>query len=131
MPLLTLDDISLAFGHLPLLDGVSLRIEPGERICLIGRNGTGKSSLLRVITGEVAPDAGTIWKTPGMRISRLEQDVPGKGDRTVFDEVAAGLGELGELVADYHHAAVAAGEGPGALARSRNATGGGWSRRSR
>jgi len=117
MPLLTLDDISLAFGHLPLLDGVSLRIEPGERICLIGRNGTGKSSLLRVIAGEVAPDAGTIWKTPGMRISRLEQDVPGKGDRTVFDEVAAGLGELGDLVADYHHAAVAAGEGPEALTR--------------
>ena len=117
MPLLTLDAISLAFGHVPLLDRVDLRIEPGERICLIGRNGTGKSSLLKVIAGEMPPDAGTIWRSPGMRAARLEQDVPGKADRTVFDEVASGLGELGSLVADYHHAAVAAGDSEQALER--------------
>src|SRR6476620_7159755 len=117
MPLLTLDAISLAFGHVPLLDRVDLRIEPGERICLIGRNGTGKSSLLRVIAGEMPLDAGTIWRSPGMRTARLEQDVPGKADRTVFDEVASGLGELGSLVADYHHAAVAAGDSAQALER--------------
>ena len=106
MPLLTLDRISLSFGHLPLFEDASLRVEAGERICLIGRNGTGKSSLLKVISGEVPPDGGFIWRTPGLRVSRLDQDVPGAADRTVFEEVAAGLGELGSLVARYHQAAM-------------------------
>src|SRR6478609_518836 len=117
MPLLTLDAISLAFGHVPLLDRVDLRIEPGERICLIGRNGSGKSSLLRVISGETPPDAGTIWRAPGLRTARLDQDVPGHRDRTVFEEVSDGLGELGALVAAYHHAAIDAASGPAALER--------------
>ena len=106
MPLLTLDRISLSFGHLPLFEDASLRVEAGERICLIGRNGTGKSSLLKVISGEAPPDGGSIWRTPGLRVSRLDQDVPGAADRTVFEEVAAGLGELGSLVARYHQAAM-------------------------
>jgi ATP-binding cassette subfamily F protein uup len=117
MPLLTLTEVSLAFGHLPLVQRADLRIEAGERICLIGRNGTGKSSLLRVIAGDLLPDAGTIWRAPGLRTARLEQDVPGTGDRSVFDEVAAGLGEAGALVADYHHAAIAAADSPAALER--------------
>ena len=117
MSLLTLQNLSLAFGHLPLLDGADLRIESGERICLIGRNGTGKSTLLRVISGEVEPDRGSIWRAPGLRVARLEQDVPGEGDRTVFDEVADGLGELGTLVTAYHRAALAADTGPAALER--------------
>jgi ABC transport system ATP-binding/permease protein len=106
LPLLSLDRVALSFGHLPLFEEASLRIEPGERICLIGRNGTGKSSLLKVIAGDVPPDAGTIWRAPGLRVSRLDQDVPGAADHTVFDEVSAGLGDLGALVARYHHAAV-------------------------
>jgi ATP-binding cassette subfamily F protein uup len=110
MPLLTLDGVSLAFGHLPLLDGADLRVEPGERISLIGRNGEGKSSLLTIISEEIVPDAGSVWRSPGLRISRLAQDVPAAGDRSVFDEVAAGLGALGKLVAEYHHAATAVGE---------------------
>src|SRR4029079_15816941 len=93
MSLLTLDNISLAFGHLPLVEHASLRVEAGERICLIGRNGTGKSSLLKVLTGELARDGGAIWRAPGLRTARLEQDVPGTADRSVFDEVASGLGE--------------------------------------
>jgi ATP-binding cassette subfamily F protein uup len=105
VPLLSLDRVSLSFGHLPLFEDASLRIDPGERICLIGRNGTGKSSLLRVISGETPADGGTIWRAPGLRLSRLDQDVPGAADRTVFDEVATGLGELGALVAQYHHVA--------------------------
>jgi ATP-binding cassette subfamily F protein uup len=117
MPLLTLDGVSLAFGHEALLDDAGLRVEPGERICLIGRNGTGKSSLLKLVSGELLPDSGTIWRAPGLRMARLEQDVPGKGDRSVFDEVALGLGELGALVADYHHAALSAADGPEALER--------------
>ena len=104
MPLLTLEHVALAFGYVPLLEDASLRIEPGERICLIGRNGAGKSTLLKVVSGEIAPDAGRVWRAPGLRVSRLEQDVPGAGERTVFDEVATGLGELGSLVAEYHQA---------------------------
>ena len=106
MPLLTLDDISLAFGHLPLFENASLRIDAGERIALIGRNGSGKSSLLETIAGEIEPDGGSIWRAPALRVSRLDQDVPLTGTRTVFEEVSAGLGELGELVAEYHRAAV-------------------------
>jgi ATP-binding cassette subfamily F protein uup len=117
MSLLILTDVSLAFGHLPLVERADLRVEAGERICLIGRNGTGKSSLLRVIAGDLPADSGTIWRAPGLRIARLEQEVPGAADRSVFDEVAAGLGEAGALVADYHHAAIAAAESPAALAR--------------
>jgi ABC transport system ATP-binding/permease protein len=121
VPLLTLDNVSLAFGYLPLLEGADLRIDAGERIALIGRNGSGKSSLLKVLAGDVLPDGGQVWRTPGLRTSRLEQDVsvfagavaePG-ADRTVFDEVASGLGELGALVAEYHQAAMAVAERPG------------------
>ena len=117
MPLLSLDRVSLAFGHLPLFEDATLRIDAGERICLIGRNGTGKSSLLKVVSGEQLPDAGTVWRAPGLRVSRLDQEVPLAGDRTVFDEVAAGLGELGALVAEYHHAAIHVADTPGGLDR--------------
>ena len=125
MPLLALQRASLAYGHLPLFEEADLQIEPGERIALIGRNGAGKSSLLKLIAGEIPPDAGSVWRAPGVRISRLELDVPGAGDRAVFDEVADGLGTLGALVADYHHAAMdladasagGSGDGSAALAR--------------
>jgi ATP-binding cassette subfamily F protein uup len=119
MALVTLSSVSLAFGHLPLFADAGLRIEPGERIALIGRNGSGKSSLLRVIAGEIPPDGGTVWRAPALRVSRLDQDVPAAGERSVFDEVAEGLGELGQLVAAYHHAAmeVAAHPEPAATER--------------
>jgi ATP-binding cassette subfamily F protein uup len=106
MPLLSLDRISLAFGHLPLLDDVSLQIEPRERVCVIGRNGTGKSTLLRVLAGDQVPDRGSVWLQPGLRRARLEQDVRLSSDQSVFDVVAEGLGEIRTLVTDYHHAAV-------------------------
>jgi ATP-binding cassette subfamily F protein uup len=107
--LLSLDSVSLAFGHLPLFEYASLRIDAGERVCLIGRNGAGKSSLLKVVSGELPPDGGTVWRAPGLRTSRLDQDVPGAADRTVFDEVASGLGALADLVSAYHHAATRLG----------------------
>src|SRR4029078_1446809 len=117
MSLLTLQNLPLSFAHLPLLDGADLRIDPGERICLIGRNGTGKSTLLGLISGEIETDHGAVWRAAGVRVARLEQDVPGEGDRTVFDEVADGLGELGALVTAYHRAALTADMGPAALER--------------
>ena len=110
LPLQTLDSISLAFGHVPLLEHASLQIDAGERIALIGRNGSGKSSLLRIISGEVPPDAGTLWRAPSVRVARLDQDVPLAGTRTVFDEISDGLGDLGALVAAYHHAATRVAE---------------------
>ncbi len=103
MPLLTLENVSLAYGHHALLDGVKLNIEPGERICLVGRNGTGKSSLMRLIGGEIEADDGTVWRSDDLRIAYLPQDVPIAEQRIVFDVVAEGLGELGETIAQYHH----------------------------
>jgi ATP-binding cassette subfamily F protein uup len=110
MSVVVLDRVSLAFGHLPLLDGATLRIDQGERVSIVGRNGSGKSTLLRIISGEQAPDGGTVWKEPGLRTARLEQDVPFSTDRTVFDVVAEGLGQLSDLVAGYHRAAVKVAE---------------------
>ena len=106
--MITLDKVSLAFGHLPLLDGVSLSIEEGERIAVLGRNGEGKSTLLKVLSGELAPDGGVVWRAPSTRVARLAQDADALGDAsglTVFDAVAAGLGDLRDLVRDYHHTA--------------------------
>jgi len=105
MSLLTLDDVSLAFGHLPLLAHVDFRIDKGERVCLVGRNGTGKSTLFRVISGQVAPDDGEVWRQDTLRISYLEQEVPEDRDATVYDVVAEGLGETGKLLSQYHRAA--------------------------
>jgi ATP-binding cassette subfamily F protein uup len=105
MPLVSLDRISLAFGHLPLLDQASLQIERRERVCVIGRNGTGKSTLLQIIAGELAPDTGSVWMEPGLRTARLVQDVPLSANRSVFDVVAEGLGGLRDLLTSYHRVA--------------------------
>jgi ABC transport system ATP-binding/permease protein len=106
MPLVALERVSIAFGHLPLLDEVALQIEAGERVCVIGRNGTGKSTLLQIVAGDVPPDSGTVWRQPGLRVARLVQDVVLSDTRTVFDVVSEGLGDLAEVVSAYHHAAV-------------------------
>ena len=106
MPLVCLDRVSIAYGHLPLLDDATLRVEPGERVCVIGRNGTGKSTLLKILAGSLRPDRGVVRREPGVRTAMLVQDVPLSSDRPVFDVVAQGLGELSELVAVYRHTAV-------------------------
>jgi ATP-binding cassette subfamily F protein uup len=90
MALIVLEDISHAYGHLPLLDRAALRIEPRERIAVIGRNGTGKSTLLKLLAGDIRPDTGSVWRQPGTRAARLEQDVPLAAARPVFDVVADG-----------------------------------------
>jgi ATP-binding cassette subfamily F protein uup len=112
VPLVVLDHVSIAYGHLPLLGDASLQIEPGERIALIGRNGTGKSTLLQILDGTLPPDAGSVWRQPGIRVSRLVQDVPLSSSRPVFDVVAEGLGDLAALATDYHHAAVEVASDP-------------------
>ena len=90
MPLVSLDRVSIAFGHLPLLDEASLQIEAKERVAVLGRNGTGKSTLLKIISGEIPADSGLVWRQPALKVSRLEQDVPLTSNRTVFDVVADG-----------------------------------------
>src|SRR5581483_7817512 len=111
MPLVALDGVSHAFGHLPFLDEASLRIDRGERVAIVGRNGSGKSTLLRIVGGDQAPDAGSVWLEPGIAVARLEQDVLISTNRTVFDVVADGLGPLSDLVSEYHRTAVAVAEG--------------------
>ncbi|MBI4487283.1 MAG: ATP-binding cassette domain-containing protein, partial [Acidobacteria bacterium] len=101
MPLVSLDRVSIAYGHLPLLHQASLQVEAGERVSLIGRNGSGKSTLLRILAGELPPDSGAVWRQPGLGVARLEQDVPLSAHRTVFDIVADGLGDLRELITAY------------------------------
>jgi ABC transport system ATP-binding/permease protein len=94
MPLVVLEHISHAYGHVPLLDDVAMQVEPGERIAIIGRNGAGKSTLLQIIAGDRLPDTGTVWRQPGARAARLVQDVALSTDRTVSDVVGEGLGTL-------------------------------------
>jgi ABC transport system ATP-binding/permease protein len=102
MPLLRLEEISLAYGHIPLLARVNFQIDDGERVCLVGRNGAGKTTLLQVITGAVTPDEGDIWRKDTLRVAHLEQEVPPDTDQTIFEVVAGGLGELGSLLTEYH-----------------------------
>ncbi len=94
MPLVTLEHISHAYGHVPLLDDVALQVDAGERIAIIGRNGTGKSTLIQIIAGDLPPDRGTVWQQPGTRVARLVQDVPLSANRTVAEVVGEGLGAL-------------------------------------
>lgn len=103
MPYLTLDKAALAYGHVPLLDHVDFQLDEGERVGLIGRNGGGKSSMLKVLAGAAALDDGIVWRAPGVRICYVSQEPQLDAEATVFDAVAEGLGELRQLLHDYHH----------------------------
>ena len=104
MPVFRLQAAALAFGHVPLLDDTDIIIEPRERLCLVGRNGTGKSTLMNVIAGTRALDGGQRWTSDGLQIAKLEQEVPQGVDATLFETVARGLGDHAELLARYHEA---------------------------
>ncbi|MCK4950402.1 MAG: ATP-binding cassette domain-containing protein [Gammaproteobacteria bacterium] len=104
MALLTLTNISLAYGHHPLLVNVDFQINAGERVCLVGRNGTGKSTLFKVIYDAAEPDDGEVWRRDTLRISHLLQEVPADNKHTIYETVALGLGETGQLLTDYHNA---------------------------
>ena len=93
MPLLQLSEVSLAYGHVPLLDHSDLVVEPGERTGLIGRNGTGKSSLLKIIAGEARADDGTVWAKPGLRLASVAQEPVFASGLTVFETVSKGVKE--------------------------------------
>jgi len=103
MPLITLLGVDYSVGGPLLLENVDLAIDPGERIALIGRNGAGKSTLMRLICAELKPDDGEVRQESGVRVARLEQEVPAGAAGTVFDVVAEGMGELGAWLAQFHH----------------------------
>jgi len=138
MALLTLRGVSVGFGGPALLEEIDLQVEPAERVCLVGRNGAGKSTLMKLICGDLAADDGEIWRRQGLRIARLTQEVPRELSGLVFDVVAAGLGEQGALLSEYHRISQRLGDGEGSalladLERVQHdlEAGGGWQLRQR
>jgi ATP-binding cassette subfamily F protein uup len=101
MALIGMRDVCWGFGEPPLLENITFQIEKGERVCLVGRNGVGKSSLLKLLGGDMLPDSGDVWRRQGTRVASLEQDVPAGFDGTIFDVVAEGLGQTGRALAEH------------------------------
>ena len=102
MPFITLDNASLAFGHHALLDHASFQLDAGERVGLIGRNGAGKSSLLKAIAGSIKLDDGVLWRASNARIVYVPQEPELDTTHTIFEAVAEGLGNLQQIIIDYH-----------------------------
>jgi ATP-binding cassette subfamily F protein uup len=115
MPLLRLTNISIAFGTHELLDRADFQLEAGERVGLLGRNGEGKSTLMKIIAGQIQADHGEIWRQPGLRLAWLEQAPDLPSNATIYDAVAGGLGELGEWLTRYHTLSQAMAHDDGAL----------------
>jgi ABC transport system ATP-binding/permease protein len=103
MALIELRKLDFSIGGPLLLDDVEFSLEPRERVCVVGRNGAGKSTLLKLLDGELKPDDGEVRVTPGVVIARLAQEVPQGTEGSVFDVVATALGDIGKLLAQYHH----------------------------
>ena len=106
MALISLTNGYLSFSDAPLLDHAELHIEPNERVCLVGRNGAGKSTFLKIIAGDVLMDDGKIQYEKDLVVSRLEQDPPRNAQGNIFDYVAEGVGHLTDLLKEYHHISV-------------------------
>jgi ABC transport system ATP-binding/permease protein len=101
MALIGMRDVCWGFGGAPLLENINLQIEKGQRIGLLGRNGVGKSSLLKLLSKDMRPDSGEVWRSQGVTVAELRQDVPGDFGGTVFDVVALGFGAKGKTLAKY------------------------------
>ncbi len=102
MSLISLQNIKLAFGGPEIFSGVSFQINRGERVCLIGRNGEGKSTLLKVINKEITADSGEVISRQNVRIASLSQEVPQDLEGTVFEFVLGGMGSIVSLLSQYH-----------------------------
>ena len=103
MSLIQLQRVDFSVGGPLLLEHVDLSIDANERVCIVGRNGEGKSTLLKLIAGDLKPDDGEVRVQNGVVVARMAQEVPQDTSGSVFDVVAAGLGDLGQLLARYHH----------------------------
>jgi ATP-binding cassette subfamily F protein uup len=117
MNLVNAKNIYHSFGDQPLLDSTNLTIETGERICLVGRNGAGKSTLLKMLSREIKPDDGEFNFARDIRIAELKQEVPDSLEGSVYDCVALGLGNLAEVITEWHHLALAAASDADVLPR--------------
>ena len=102
MALIGMRDVCWGFGDPPLLENITLQIEKGERVCLLGRNGVGKSTLLKLFGGEILPDSGDVWRQNGVSVAAMVQDVPAGGGGTVFDVIAQRFGERGRALSEYN-----------------------------
>ena len=102
MVLVRLKGACLAFGEQVLLDNVDLDVKAGERVCILGRNGEGKSTLLKIINREIKPDDGLVQHGDTLKVAALQQELPQTDSQSVYDVVASGLGELGDVIAQYH-----------------------------
>ncbi len=111
MPIFHAKNLSLAFGDVKLLDGIDFSIDAGERIALVGRNGTGKSSLLKIIAAQIKPDDGEAARSSTLKLAYVPQEPSFDASQTIFEAVAAGLGQVSKLLIDYHHALIAAEHG--------------------
>ncbi len=101
MNLIKLDNLQLAYGEQVIFDMLNVQVKKGDRICLVGRNGVGKSTLLKTISGEVEVDGGQVWRSSAIKLATLSQDLPEESDVSVFDFVAGGLAQLGKDLARY------------------------------
>ncbi len=106
MALINIKDVKIGFGGALLLDGANLQLHPGERVCLLGRNGTGKTTLMKLINGDSEPDEGDITRQQGVETALLTQEIPPEMAGSVFDVVMDGLGERGKLSSEHHHLTV-------------------------
>lgn len=103
MALLSVKDVCIGFGGFLLLDHVELHIERHERVCLLGRNGSGKTTMMKLINGEITPDSGAVARGQGIVTARLDQEIPAGVSGSVIDIVTSGLAAKGKLLVDYHH----------------------------
>ena len=101
MQILNIKDLMVSFGQKPLFQGVNLQVNTGECIALVGRNGVGKSSLLKIIAGESSPDSGSVQFSKNIRVGMLSQTVPIALKGSVYDVVATGLSPIADLLKAY------------------------------
>ncbi len=117
MALLSVKDVCVGFGGHLLLDHIELHIERHERVCLLGRNGSGKTTMMKLINGEIIPDSGTVARSQGVVTARLDQEIPAGISGPVIDIVTSGLAAKGRLLADYHHASALLADSQGSDTR--------------